>query len=338
MTEPSRTGDLETLRELLLTSERAELDALRARVHDIDALEARLSDLIARVEAQAQLPELVDRLNTRVDEHGALAGRIEELITLLDRVVELESRSLEPPRRTTEVSEVLPNAIRHRRDTRDDLKSALQPDIERAVHDSIRRDPSVMADALYPVMGPAIRKLVLSLFSFDQLRAGAKYKLSHSYLIHRATSLPLAVHTPEADDFEADMVSGMMEALRSFVQDAFDASDVDGLQELRVGEVELWVEWGPEAVLAVVVRGDPPGQLRLEMQRLLEMFHNRYRAPLSIFDGDSRAFSPMESELLALTERLSGEPTTTDRLKSFIPLAVVLAIIAVIVVLIVVWA
>lgn len=287
--QPDPDGDLERLRELLLTRDRQELAAQR-------------------------------------DEVEALRKRIDEL----------EGRYLQTPRRTTEVSEVLPGAIRHRRTTRDDLVTALQPDIERAVHDSIRRDPSVMADALYPVMGPAIRKLVLSLFSFDQLRAGARYKISHAYLIHRETSLPLAVHTPDSDDFEADMVSGMMEALRAFVQDSFDATDVDGLQDLRVGDVTLWIEWGPEAVLAVVVRGDAPQKLRLEMQTLLEAFHRDNGSRLALYDGQADAFEDMEPELAGLTDRLSDSPTTASRLKALLPLVALILVIIGIIILVVV--
>ena len=48
------------------------------------------------------------------------------------------------------------------------------------------------------------------------------------------------------------MVSGMLTAIRDFVQDAFKSqSATESLDTLRVGELEVWVEQGPHAVLAI---------------------------------------------------------------------------------------
>lgn len=262
-----------------------------------------------------------------------LANDRREVEALRERVAELERRYLETGARSSEISEVLPAAIRQRRDERNDLSQALLPDVEHAMHESIRRDPTVMAEALYPVMGPTIRKLILSLFSFDQLRSGAKYRVSHAYLIHRETSLPLAVHTPDADDLEADMVSAMMEALRSFVQDAFHTTDVDGLQDLRVGDVTLWVEWGPRAVLAVVVHGYAPDRLRVGVQETLEQFHHDHRVELDDFVGDTEPFEPMTPVLAHLTESLSPAPGRGQKLRAALPVLALLVLVVAIVVL-----
>ncbi len=292
--ESADDATLDQLRELLLHSDRREIEELRARVDALD-------DLDTRVE--------VEKLKARVRELEAERGR---------------------PQRTERVSEVLPAAIQRRRSTNNDLTNALRPDVEKALHESIRRDPEVMAEALYPVMGPTIRKLIVSLFSFDQMRPGAKYRISNAYLIERRTSLPLAVHAPGDDTFEADMVSGMMEALRSFVQDAFEADELDGLRDLSVGEVNLWVEWGPRAVLAVVVRGQPPDTLRVEMQETLEGFHRDYESELQSFAGDSSPFEPVEDQLGELTQRLTamGAPSTVKRLLPLVVLLVVVAAVA----------
>lgn len=301
MNVPDHSGQesLDQLRALLLDSERREIEELRERLEEVNALETIIK---------------VDELRARNRELEA-------------RIHELEARILLPPERTEHVSEVLPAAIVHRRAARGDLTDALRPDIEQALHDSIRRDPTVMAEALYPVMGPTIRKLIASMFSLDTMRPGSKYVVSNAYLIDRHTSLPLAVHAPEEAGLEADMVSGMMEALRSFVQDAFEAKEFDGLHDLRVGDVELWIEWGPHAVLAVVVRGIAPESLRMEMQVTLERFHISYAEELGLFDGDPAPFLPMTADLGELTGRLErvGAPSSARR---FLPLLVVIAVLA----------
>lgn len=292
--KPVEQSGLDQLRALLLESDRREIEVLRERLEELDALETIIK---------------VDKLRARI--------------------AELEARVIEPPRRTEQISEVLPAAIVHRRTAHGDLTDALRPDIEQALHESIRRDPAVMAEALYPVMGPTIRKLIASMFSFDQMRPGAKYVVSNAYLIDRRTSLPLAVHAPAEDALDADMVAGMMEALRSFIEDAFDAEEFDGLQDLRVGDVNLWIEWGPRAVLAVVVRGIAPHSLRTEMQETLEQFHSSFSFELDVFSGDSTPFEPMSAHLGELTKRLErvGAPSTTRKLLPFVVLAIVVVAI-----------
>jgi hypothetical protein len=64
-----------------------------------------------------------------------------------------------PSVQTRDVSRVLPDAIALRA-TDPQLSKALAPSIEIAVTASVRRDPRPLADALFPVMGPAIRKAI----------------------------------------------------------------------------------------------------------------------------------------------------------------------------------
>ena len=296
--DPADQEPLDQLRALLLERDRREIEDLRKQLDDLKTLEGIIQ---------------VDKLRKRVSD--------------------LEARVVEPPRRTEQVSEVLPAAIAHRRAARNDLTDALRPDIEQALHDSIRRDPAVMAEALYPVMGPTIRKLIASMFSFDQLRPGAKFVVSNAYLIDRTTSLPLAVHAPDDSGLEADMVSGMMEALRSFVQDAFEADEFDGLRDLSVGDVNLWIEWGPRAVLAVVVRGFAPETLRIEMQETLERFHSDYADELDVFNGDPASFQPMTAQLGELTGRLEGAGSASTA-RRLVPVLVLVAIVGALVALI----
>ena len=58
------------------------------------------------------------------------------------------------------------------------------------------------------------------------------------------------------------MVSGMLTAIRDFVQDSFGGKESEGLDAFQVGQFTIWVEQGPLAVLAGVIRGNPPRELR----------------------------------------------------------------------------
>lgn len=250
----------------------------------------------------------------------------EKLSDLQDR---LDSRE----RRTRDVSEVLPEAAAMRADDAA-LSRALAPAVEDALIASVRANPNTLADVLFPVMGPAIRKSLTQFlaamlegmnrtleqsFSLQGLawrweawRTGKSfaevvllhtllYRTEQVFLIHRQTGLPLVhVTAPEVREAvkDADMVSGMLTAIRDFVQDAFKSRDgAESVDAMRVGELEVWVEQGPHALIAGVVRGVAPKDLRTVFQETLERIHAQFGRALDSFSGDMAPFAAAQAEL-----------------------------------------
>src|SRR5580692_4840243 len=74
-------------------------------------------------------------------------------------IASIQERLDNQEKRTEDVSAVVAEAIQMRREKGDDLAlaAALAPTIQETLRESVRRDPHVLADALFPVMGPAIR-------------------------------------------------------------------------------------------------------------------------------------------------------------------------------------
>lgn len=100
------------------------------------------------------------------------------------------------------------------------------------------------------------------------------YRVEQVFLIHRETGLLLrhvAADTVEMQDPEA--VSGMMTAIQDFVHDAFKVADNETLDTFQVGELTVWVEQGPKAYLAALIRGNPPQEVRSTLQGTLSMIH-----------------------------------------------------------------
>ncbi len=226
-------------------------------------------------------------------EQAAIA-RIEARLDALEERMEAEQRA-------AEVAEVLPASIELRRDDAS-LDPGLQPTVERALLRSVNDDPTVIADAIYPVIGPAIRRSIAAMFSFGP--AGG-FQVDHVFVIHGETSVPLVRHSREddLDDGAAEMVSGMLSAIRSFVEESFEAGQLDGLQDLRVGDVVVMVEPGPQAVIAAVTSGVPPSDFRPRLQATLEEFHRTHHLPLDSFGGEVEPFEPFEPRLEALDAR-----------------------------------
>jgi outer membrane protein OmpA-like peptidoglycan-associated protein len=245
----------------------------------------------------------------------------------------LHHRVANPEARTEDVSSVVAEAIQLRREQggSDALSEALAPTIETAVRESVRKDPSTLADALFPVMGPAIRRSILEtlrsfLDSFNQIMdqslsvQGLKWRLEairtgrtftevvllHSlvfrveqvFLIHKKTGLSLAhAVAPSVAMQDPGLVSGMLSAIQDFVRDSFDSAPGEGIERLNVGDLDVWVEAGPYAILACVIRGIAPRALRDTMAEVLENIHRKYSAELDRFNGDTAPFSAVSKEL-----------------------------------------
>jgi len=215
-------------------------------------------------------------------------------------------------RRTADVSEVLREAIDHLHEQGLSLADVLEPDILKGVKRTFDTEPDVMASALYPVLGPAVRKLVASLFETPGAGRAAPYAIEQLLLIHTQSSIVLSqVVAEDRQTQDADVVSGMLDAIRQFVQEAFEVNNFDGMNTLSIGDITVWVEWGPKAILAVVIRGMAAELDREPFVELLERIHAEHGALLDQFDGDSTTCDPVSAALescLSDQTRLPGKP------------------------------
>ena len=156
-------------------------------------------------------------------------GTMAELRSLLlgpaeTQLAEVHELLTDPHRQLAEVSRVLPDAIAVRSRQDDDLTVALSPTVSAALERSIRKDPQPLADAIFPIIGPAIRKAIAAALSgmaqsfnqalthsmsvqglnwrFEALRTGRPfsevvllhtllYRVEQVFLIHRGTGLLL---------------------------------------------------------------------------------------------------------------------------------------------------
>ncbi len=222
------------------------------------------------------------------------------------------------------LSDLLPAAIeaRNRRDDR--LGQALSPTIEHSLRASVQRNPRALVDAIFPVMGPAIRKAITEAMSgliqslntaiehsvswrglkwrMEALRAGESFatvvlrhtllfKVDQVFLFHRETGLLLC----EAIDQEAlqqnpDLVSAMATALKDFARDSFNTGEAEDLSVFKIGEQVVLVEQGPRGTLMALVQGHAPNEVRTVLQAVLEGIHSDFMGELETFDGDAAPF------------------------------------------------
>ena len=278
----------------------------------------------------------------------ATLGQLRELLIGPERarLDQLQERLDDPHTQARQLSDVLPDAITIRSTQDEKLSKALAPTIENAIKVSVRRDPKNLVDAIFPVMGPAIRaaigdalrsmvqslnKAVEHSLSIQGLKWRIRawqtgrsfaeivllhtllYRVEQVFLIHRETGLLLhhvAVGSTVSGD--GDMVSGMLTAIQDFVRDSFSVNaDERGLETMRVGDLNVWIEPGPHAMLAVAIRGEAPESLRTVFSETLEQIHLQHAEALNSFAGETDAFEATDPQLSACL--LSAERETEKK-------------------------
>ncbi|MGE0128601.1 MAG: OmpA family protein [Blastocatellales bacterium] len=261
-----------------------------------------------------------------------------------------------PRVRAREMSRLLSEAVKLRAAQDDSLTEALAPTVVTSFHNSVKKDPRPVAEAISPLMGPAIRRAISAALNsmvqtFDQalkhslswqgvkwrieaMRTGQSfaevvmlhtlvYRVEQVFLIHKRSGVRLHhVAAPSAETQDADIVSGMMtaiqEAIRSFARDSFGSAHDEHIDTLHMGDREVWFEPSPQAVLAVVVRGKAPESLRGDFfAPAIEAIQYEQREALESFDGDTAPFELSRPHLEScLLSKYEGQ---TDPAKFKIP-------------------
>jgi OOP family OmpA-OmpF porin len=294
------------------------------------------------VASEVESPEPAEPHNGRGAEE---LGELRELLVgrerreLDDLRRRVEAHRLSPH----ELADHLPEALAERAGRDDHLALALSSTIEKGLLESVERNPQPIATAVYPVIGPAIRMALAEAMAglvqtinraiehslsprgvkwrleswrtgvpFAQvvLRHALLYRVEQVFLIHRESGLLLA-HA-NAEDLaaqDADLVSGMLTAIRDFTQDSFGAGPGAALRNFAVGQVTVFVEAGPRALLAAAVRGHAPPALRLRLEETLETVHLQYAGALGGFDGETTPFETARPLLAGCLETV----LSTDR-------------------------
>lgn len=243
---------------------------------------------------------------------------------------------------SSQVSDVLPEAFINSSSKGGQLKEAMVPAVEDIVRISIERDTDKFAKALFPVIGPAIRKAISEsmrqmlqslnqmlesslsvrglMWRWQSIRTGVSfaeivmlhslvYRVEQVFLIHRGSGLLLnhLSHNNAARN-DADLISSMLSAITDFVGDSFDVDAGEALDTVQFGELSIWLAQGPDTALALAIRGDAPAQLRIVMQQTLEDIQTHFANSIANFDGDTKQLAATQPYLDACLQAQYSPP------------------------------
>lgn len=240
------------------------------------------------------------------------------------------------------------------------LKRSLSTPVTAALHESIERDTEGVASLLFPVMGPAIRRAVqeslrsaiqrinLALehgfspkawrwrleswrsgepFAQIVLRHSLSYSVDEVFLIHRESGLMLFRRTRrEVLALDQDAVASMLTAIQNFLRQSLSSIADDPLRTVEMGAATIWLVNGPQAILAAVIQGEPPTDLREQLQEASEQIHALLREDLKHYKGDGIT----EPRVEALLDRqlVDQQPAPRNRLPGrLLALTLVIALV-----------
>ncbi len=223
-----------------------------------------------------------------------------------------------------EVSAVLPAAIAHGSNKDNQLANATLPLVEANIRQSVQQNPEILAEALFPAIGPTIRKAISEALSqmvqslnqtlensfspkglkwrIEALQTGKSfaevvmlnslvYRVEEVFLIHRETGGLLQHASAQKNVSEdADMVSAMLTAIQDFAHDSFKDAENATLDSLQLNDLSVWLERSPDAILAGVVRGNPPLTLREIFKEAIEAIQLVQQKEFDSFDGNTAEF------------------------------------------------
>jgi len=230
--------------------------------------------------------------------HLLLADEREALLLAEQRIAALEQTHRELATR-------LPSLVRAA--PQEPMTRALASPVAAALGNAVHENRASIIDALFPVIGPIIRKAIAEAlrglmrdmnqvfehgfsprgirwrieawrsgvpFAQVVLKHSLNYRIDHVFLIERDSGLVLhRASSPGLPELDADAIAGMLTAIGQFVRDSVGPEGDESLEAARVGEHLLWVLDGPRASIASFIQGVPPDTLRVILSDRLEQIH-----------------------------------------------------------------
>ncbi len=244
-----------------------------------------------------------------------------------------------------------------------EMANVLAPAVGPAIRKQIASAKDDIVDALYPVIGQAIRKAVAEAmknlartvnekldkalsFRLFRKRLVARlkgvspdeavlsevlpFRIHEIFYIHKKSGILLAHASLNPDDSQVkDVIGGMLTAIKSFAQDAFKTNgEIQDLNVIEYDDLQIYLENGKYAFLAVVISGVPPEQFYQQIKDLEAALHKQYAATLRDFDGNLQPYSSVPNELARFIRQFATDKANSPSAPTWAKVAVLLFFVA----------
>jgi len=236
----------------------------------------------------------------------------QELLQLKKR---LEENKIDPKR----LAEMLPQVLELTTNSQGEFSQPIQEFMAKSTLRSVKEDPQGFAEVMYPALVPAIRLMIVNSvrsltrrlntviestttiqglkWRFEAFRKGEaysqvvmrktlQYRVEQLYLI-KSDSGVLIEHLVNENigTIDSDAIAAMLSAIQSFVKDSFQSPEGDNLNQITVGDLNVWLVHSPNATLACVVRGTIPYHLRDQLESAQDSIFSKFSQKINEFKG-----------------------------------------------------
>lgn len=332
---PETENELLSLQAILLAEERERLQRLE---WEMEALRRQLqSGEEGQQERERHLLQEIQALQERIraDEEQLHVLQLEA--ALLRHQTQAGTEGL-VARLTPVISDLIGRQVR---DNREEIAEAMGPAMAEAIRVQIRESRQDMVEALYPIIGETVQRAISEALREIQrnidarlrsafgpesflrtfwarlrgippsalvLRESLPFSVDEAFLIQHGSGLLLAHYHPGgAGSADADLISGMLTAIRDFVRDAFgEGAEGKELDEVQYGDRRIIVQSGQAAYLALVTTGVEPEGFRARLREFIADLHVRHGRALREYNGDPQTLPNLPPLLARLVAEVSG--------------------------------
>ncbi|WP_448265957.1 OmpA family protein [Nostoc sp. DSM 114159] len=305
---------LQKLRDILVGYELTEINNIT------DKLEQKLT----KIEHQIYDPkELINLLLPWISEllRLKITESREEIVQIIAPIIDETIRSRTEQNKvsmSTAIAPVIPLAISQQIIIApEEVSDAIAPAMGRAIKKQIEIEQNIVVDALYPVIGSTIakymaetirainrqveetlsvegikRKIRAKLQGVSEaeliLKEALPFTIQAIFLIHKTSGLVISdIQHSHVEQLEAEMVAGMLTAIRSFANDCINQSgSITELDAIEYGTSKIILEVAGYCYLAIVVRGEPSKNFIWKMRQTFSRIIKKYGNIIEKFDGD----------------------------------------------------
>ncbi|MEH2205820.1 MAG: OmpA family protein [Nostoc sp.] len=305
---------LQKLRDILVGYELAEINNIT------DKLEQKLTKIEHQIYDHKELinlllPWISELLRLKITESR------EEIVQIIASIIDETIRSRTEQDKvsmSTAIAPVIPLAISQQIIIApEEVSDAIAPAMGRAIKKQIEIEQNIVVDALYPIIGSTIakymaetirainrqveetlsvegvkRKIRAKLQGVSEaeliLKEALPFTIQAIFLIHKTSGLVISdIQHSHVEQLEAEMVAGMLTAIRSFANDCINQSgSIIELDAIEYGTSKIILEVAGYCYLAIIVRGDPSKNFIWKMRQVFSTIIKKYGNLIERFDGD----------------------------------------------------
>ncbi len=291
---------------------------------DLNNLTTTIQNNLTKLEHQIYNPqELINLLLPSISEVLKLkiAASKEEIAEIISPIVDQAIRSrIEEDKSSISyaIAPAIPMAISQQiLISPEEVSDAFAPTMGQAIHKQIKLDKNIIVDALYPIIGSTIskymaetirainqqvedtlsvkgikRKIRAKLQGVSEaeliLKEALPFSIQAIFLIHKESGLIISDIQPQKEQrLEAEMIAGMLTAIRSFANDCIQKSgNISELDAIDYGTSKIILEVAGYCYLAIVVQGESPHTFILKIRQVLSQIVKNYGDSIKSFDGN----------------------------------------------------